>query len=219
MAGGSALKTTHRDLPGGEERLIMVRRGRALLYLTIAWNSGECVVALTAGFLAGSIALVGFGLDSAIEVTSSLAALWRLRRDLDETRREAAERRALRIIGICFLLLAAYVLYEAIITLVVRKPPEHSTVGIVLAALSLIVMPLLVYYKRRVASQLGSGALEAEARQTLVCAYLSAILLVGLGLNAWLGYWWADPVAGVAMVPLIAWEGLEAVRGRTCYVT
>jgi predicted Co/Zn/Cd cation transporter (cation efflux family) len=165
MAGDSALNTTHRDLPGGEERLIMVRRGRALQYLTIAWNSGECVVALAAGFLAGSIALVGFGLDSAIEVTSSLAALWRLRRDLDETRREAAERRALQIIGICFLLLAAYVLYEAITTLVVRKTPEHSTVGIVLAALSLIVMPLLVYYKRRVASQLGSGALEAEARK------------------------------------------------------
>jgi len=219
MAGDSVLKTAHRDLPGGEERLVTVRRGRALQYLTIAWNSGECVVALAAGFLAGSIALVGFGLDSAIEVTSSLAALWRLRRDLDETRREGAERRALRIIGICFLLLADYVLYEAIITQVVRKPPEHSTVGIVLAALSLIVMPLLVYYKRRVASQLGSGALEAEARQTLVCAYLSAILLVGLGLYAWLGYWWADPVAGVAMVPLIAWEGLEAVRGRTCYVT
>jgi len=177
------------------------------------------VVALAAGFLAGSVALVGFGADSAIEVTSSLAALWRLRRDLDETRREAAERRALRIIGICFLLLAAYVLYEAITTLVGRQTPERSTVGIVLAALSLIVMPLLVYYKRRVASQLGSGALEAEARQTRVCAYLSAILLVGLGLNAWLGYWWADPVAGVAMVPLIAWEGLQAIHGRTCCVT
>src|SRR5438309_545226 len=205
--------------PVPTDRANIVQRGRKLQYLTIAWNSLECVIALVAGFLAGSIALGGFGLDSAIEVTSSLAALWRLRRDLDETRREAAERRALRIIGICFLLLAAYVLYEAITTLIVRKTPEHSTVGIVLAALSLIVMPLLVYYKRRVASQLGSGALEAEARQTLVCAYLSAILLVGLGLNAWLGYWWADPVAGVAMVPLIAWEGLEAVRGRTCYVT
>src|SRR2546428_8835543 len=219
MASGSALNTTHRGLPGGEERLITARRGRAFQYLTLAGTSGEGVVALAAGFLAGSIALVGFGMDSAIEVTSSLAALWRLRRDLDETRREAAERRALRIIGICFLLLAAYVLYDAITTMVVRKSPGHSTVGIVLATLSLIVMPLLVYYKRRVASQLGSGALEAEARQTLVCAYLSAILLVGLGLNAWLGYWWADPVAGGAMVPLIAWEGLEAVRRRTFCVT
>src|SRR3989454_10728533 len=99
MAGGSALKTTHRDLPGGEERLIMVRRGRALQYLTIAWNSGECVVALAAGFLAGSIALVGFGLDSAIEFTSSVAALWRLRRDFDQIRREAADLRVLLIIA------------------------------------------------------------------------------------------------------------------------
>src|SRR3989442_9363500 len=102
MAGGSALKTTHRDLPCGEERLVAVRRGRALQYLTIAWNSGECVVALAAGVLAGSIALVGFGMDSAIEVTSSLAALWRLRRDLDETPRGAPQRRAPWIIGICF---------------------------------------------------------------------------------------------------------------------
>src|SRR5256712_14212395 len=147
MAGGSALNTTHRDLAGGEERLVAVRRGRALQYLTIAWNSGECVVALAAGFLAGSVALVGFGADSAIEVTSSLAALWRLRRDLDETRREAAERRALRIIGICFLLLAAYVLYEAITTLVGRKTPEGSTVGIVPAPLPLIVIPPLVSFK------------------------------------------------------------------------
>src|SRR2546428_252455 len=219
MAGGSALNTTPCGLPGGGERLYMVRRGRALQYLTLAWNSCECGGALPAGVFAGGIAPVRFGVGSAFEVTRSLAALLGGRRDLDEPRREAAERRALRIIGICFLLLAAYVLYEAITTLVVRKPPEHSTVGIVLAALSLIVMPLLVYYKRRVASQLGSGALEAEARQTRVCAYLSAILLVGLGLNAWLGYWWADPVAGVAMVPLIAWEGLEAVRRPTRCVT
>src|SRR3989440_6062241 len=144
MAGGSALKTTHRDLPGGEERLIMVRRGRALQYLTIAWNSGECVVALAAGFLAGSIALVGFGLDSAIEVTSSLAALWRLRWDADELRREAAERHTLRIIGSCFLLLTAYVSYDAIRTLLERRAPEQSTLGIIIAALSLIVMPVLV---------------------------------------------------------------------------
>ena len=171
------------------------------------------MVALVAGSLAGSIALVGFGLDSAIEVTSSLAALWRLRRDLDEARREAAERRALRIIGVCFLLLAAYVLADAITTLLAGTIPQHSTVGIVLAALSLIVMPLLVHYKRRVASQLDSGALEAEARQTRVCAYLSAILLVGLGLNAGLGYWWADPLAGVAMVPL---RSEERRVGKEC---
>jgi divalent metal cation (Fe/Co/Zn/Cd) transporter len=193
-----------------------VRRGRVLQYLTIGWNSVECIVALIAGFLAGSIALVGFGFDSAIEVTSSLAALWRLRWDGDEEQRESSERLTLRIIGACFVLLAVYVTYDAAEALRGRHAPEASTIGIVLAALSMLVMPVLVYFKRQVASHLGSGALEAEARQTRVCAYLSAILLAGLGLNAWLGWWWADPVAGLLMVPLIGWEGLEAVRGRTC---
>src|SRR5258705_9357690 len=197
-------------------RAAVARRGRLLQYLTVLWNSAECIVALAAGFLAGSIALVGFGFDSAIEVTSSLAALWRLRWDADEARREAAERHTLRVIGACFLLLAAYVSYDAIRALLERRAPEQSMIGIVIAALSLIVMPLLVHFKRRIARSLGSGALEAEARQTRICAYLSAILLAGLGLNAWLGWWWADPIAGLLMVPLIAWEGLEAVRGRTC---
>jgi len=197
-------------------RAAVTRQGRRLQYVTIAWNSGECLVALIAGFLAGSIALVGFGFDSAIEVSSSLAALWRLRWDADEAHREAAERHTLRAIGACFLLLAVYVSYDAVRALVGRQTPEHTTVGIAVAALSLIVMPLLVYFKRRIASRLGSGALEAEARQTRVCAYLSAILLAGLGLNSWLGWWWADPIAGLLMVPLIAWEGWEAVRGHTC---
>lgn len=198
------------------QRVRTARAGRLLQYLTIAWNSGECVVALVAGFIAGSVALVGFGFDSAIEVTASLAALWRLGRDPDEASREAAERRALRIIGVCFLLLAVYVLFDAVRALLERKAPEHSTPGLILAALSLIVMPLLVRFKRRVAARLHSGALEAEARQTRVCAYLSAILLGGLGFNMWLGWWWADPAAGLAMVPLIASEGYDAVRGHTC---
>ena len=193
-----------------------IKLGRALQYLTIAWNSAECLVALAAGFVAGSIALVGFGFDSAVEVTSSLAALWRLRNDADEAGREAAERRTLRIVGLCFLLLAAYVLCDAVIVLIERRAPDHSRVGIVLAALSMIVMPLLVRSKRRIATRLRSGALEAEARQTQVCAYLSAILLAGLGLNAGLGWWWSDPVAGLVMVPLIANEGWQAVKGRTC---
>jgi divalent metal cation (Fe/Co/Zn/Cd) transporter len=192
------------------------RVGRRLQYVTMAWNSGEAVVALTAGFFAGSIALVGFGFDSVIEVTSSGAALWRLGRDSDEVKREAVERRSMRIIGTCFLILTAYVLYESAGGLIQGKAPHRSIVGIIVAALSLIVMPLLVRYKRRIAGRLASGALEAEARQTRVCAYLSAILLMGLGLNAWWGWWWADPLAGLGMVPLIAWEGLEAVRGRTC---
>ncbi|PWU20548.1 MAG: hypothetical protein C5B48_12430 [Candidatus Rokuibacteriota bacterium] len=198
------------------DRGTVARRGRRLQYLTIAWNSAECVVALVAGFLAGSVALVGFGFDSAIEVTSSLAAVWRLLRDSDEARREVVERRALRMIGACFVLLAAYVLYDAVATLVSGRAPERSLTGLVLAALSLVVMPLLARAKRRIAAKLDSGALEAETRQTEICAYLSAILLTGLGLNAWFGWWWADPVAGLFMVPIIGREGAEAVRGRTC---
>ena len=194
----------------------IARRGRLLQYVTIAWNSAECLVALAAGFMAGSIALVGFGFDSAIEVTSSLAALWRLRRDADELDRARAEQRTMRIIGCCFLLLAIYVGYEAVRALAEGKSPDRSIVGIVLAALSLAVMPTLAHFKRRIASKLTSGALEAEARQTEICAWLSAVLLAGLGLNAWLGWWWADPVAALGMTPLIAWEGWQAVRGRTC---
>jgi len=202
-----------------ERRLAIVDHGRRLQYLTIAWNSAECLISIGAGLIAGSVALVGFGLDSAIEVASSLAAVWRLARDQDEAERERAERRALRIIGACFMALALYVAIDAIKALVSRETPAVSTVGIIVAALSLVVMPILVRLKRRVAAQLDSGALEAETRQTAVCAYLSAILLVGLALNAWLGWWWADPLAGLAMVPLIAKEGVEALRGKTCCAT
>lgn len=201
---------------GLDNRASVIRRGRRLQYLTIAWNSAECFIALIAGFLAGSIALVGFGFDSAIEVTSSVAALWRLWRERDEPSREHAEQQTLRVIGACFLLLAVYVLYEAIQALAQHELPQSSIIGIMVAALSLIVMPYLAHLKRTVAMRLESGALEAETRQTEICAYLSAILLLGLGLNTWLGWWWADPVAGIAMVPLIAWEGWEAIRGHTC---
>jgi len=197
-------------------RAAVARRGRLLQYLTVLWNSAECIVALAAGFLAGSIALVGFGFDSAIEVTSSLAALWRLRSDAVERDRERAEGRTLRIIGVCFMLLAGYVLYDAIRTLLTREPPSVSTAGIIITGLSLIVMPILVGAKRRVAASLQSSALEAETRQTRVCAYLSGIVLGGLALNAAFGWWWADPVAGLAMTPLIAWEGWQALTGQTC---
>ena len=186
-------------------RAAVARRGRLLQYLTVLWNSAECIVAL-----------VGFGFDSAIEVTSSLAALWRLRSDAVERDRERAEGRTLRIIGVCFMLLAGYVLYDAIRTLLTREPPSVSTAGIIITGLSLIVMPILVGAKRRVAASLQSSALEAEARQTRVCAYLSGIVLGGLALNAAFGWWWADPVAGLAMTPLIAWEGWQALTGQTC---
>jgi len=204
------------NLSPSQNRTPFIQRGRRLQYLTIAWNSIEFVIALVAGLWAGSIALIGFGLDSSIEVASSLAALWRLGHDRDEASRERAEQHALRLIGVCFLLLACYILYESVHDLLNQIPPQHSIVGIVLAILSLIVMPWIAHLKRKVASSLESGALEAETRQTEICAYLSAILLLGLGLNVWLDWWWADPVAGLGMVPLIAWEGWEAIRGQTC---
>jgi divalent metal cation (Fe/Co/Zn/Cd) transporter len=202
-------------VPAGE-RVRAARTGRALQHLTIAWNAAECAVALGAGTVAGSAALISFGLDSAIEVGASLAALWRLSHDRDPMEREAAERTALRWIGSSLLVLAVYVGVDAVTGLVAGRAPEESAVGIVLAALSALVMPLLARAKRRVARRLGSGALEAETRQTEFCAYLSLILLAGLGLNAWLGWWWADLVAALAMAPLIGRDGLEAWRGRTC---
>src|SRR5438128_35643 len=151
-----------------QERRAVARHGRRLQYLTIAWNSAECLISIGAGLAAGSIALIGFGFDSAIEVASSLAALWRLARDNDEAARERAERRALRVIGVCFTALAIYVAVDAIKALVNREAPAVSAVGIVIAALSLVVMPILAHLKRRVATQLNSGALKAETRQTVV---------------------------------------------------
>ena len=192
-----------------------VRRGQWLTWMTIGYNSIEAVVALLAGARAGSVALVGFGLDSVIEVSASGGALWRLRHDADPRTRERAERSALRIIGVSFLALAAWVAYDATRALLAREAPAASLLGIVIASLSVVVMPLLARAKRRVAAQLASSALTAEARQTDICMYLSIMLLAGLALNAWLGWWWADPVAALVMVPLIAYEGREALAGRT----
>jgi len=181
-----------------------------LEYFTIGWNSLEAVVALAAGWLAGSIALVGFGLDSIIETSSGAALLWRLRQrgDLEA----AAESRALRFVGLTFFALAAYVSYESIRDLRGRQHAEESLVGIVLAAVSLIVMPLLGLAKRRLARRLNSRALAADGMETYLCSYLSATLLVGLGLNAWLGWWWADPVAALLMVAFMVREGIEAFQ-------
>lgn len=192
-------------------RVAAVRRGRRLEYLTIAWNSAEAAVALVAGLLAGSIALVGFGLDSLIEVSSGAIVLWRLFAD-----HERAERIALKVVGASFLALAAYVAFDCIKTLWLREAPQRSLPGIILAAVSLVGMPLLARAKRRVAAGIGSRALHADSRQTDLCAYLSAILLGGLVLNAVLGWWWADPLAGLVMTPIIANEGREALRGKSC---
>lgn len=193
-----------------------VGAGIRLEYVTLVWNSLEAVVAIVSGLFAGSIALVGFGLDSVIEMSSGAALLWRLRSDHAEDRREAAEKRALKIVGWCFLALAVYVAYDAVKTLYWRERPEESLPGMLIAGASLIVMPSLARAKRRVAAGLNSGAMQADSRQTDICAYLSAILLGGLLLNALLGWWWADPVAGLAMTPIILKEGVDTLRGREC---
>ncbi|MGD0414619.1 MAG: cation transporter [Terriglobales bacterium] len=197
-------------------RATAIHRGLSLEYFTVVWNLLEAAVALVSGAVAGSIALIGFGLDSLIEVSSGGILLWRLCADRDEERRERVERSALKLVGLSLLLLAAYVAGDSVFSLVKREAPERSLPGIALAIASLIAMPLLARAKRRVASVLGSSALQADSRQTDICAYLSAILLLGLLMNAAFGWWWADPVAGLVMVPLIAYEGSEALRGKTC---
>jgi len=199
-----------------EERANLVRRGRQLEYFTIAWNSLEGLVAILSGLIAGSIALVGFGFDSLIEVTSGAALLWRLSIDTNEEKRERIEAVTLRIVGVCFIALAVYVSYDSITALLRHETPERSVPGIALAIASLIAMPLLARAKRRVARGINSGAMFADARQTDFCVYLSAILLGGLLLNALLGWWWADPIAALVMVPLIGKEGVEALQGKTC---
>jgi len=197
------------------ERSELVRRGRTLTYATLAFNGVEVIAAIAAGLAAGSVALLGFGVDSLIELTAGFTALWRLAADADAGRRERAEAASLRVVGACFLALAAYVAYEAGRSLVLGERPAASPLGIALALLSLVSMPLLARAKRRVATGMESGALAAEAQQTALCGYLAAILLGGLLLNAALGWWWADPAAALAMVPIIAKEGWEAVRGRS----
>ena len=194
----------------------MLRRGRWLEIFTIAYNSLEGLIAVAAGLFAGSIALVGFGFDSVIEVISGATLLWRLNTKRDHADAERAEKIALKIVGISFLLLAAYVLFDSGKSLVRREEPNESIPGIILAAASLIVMPLLVRSKRRVAAAIRSNALAADAQQTMLCTYLSAILLGGLALNAIFGWWWADPVAALAMLPIIVNEGIEALRGEHC---
>ena len=184
--------------------------------LTIGWNVLEAVIAVSAGVLAGSVALVGFGLDSTIETIAAAALYIRLRAEMggaSEEQAEAHEARALRVVGVTFLILAAYIVYEAGSTLWFREPPEVSQVGIGLAALSLVVMPFLAFAKLRAGQKLQSRALIADSKETFVCSYLSLALLVGLGANGLYGAWWADPVAALLMLPWVVKEGLEALTG------
>lgn len=195
-----------------QQRQALGRRAQWLAGASVAYNSVEAVVSIAAGAAASSIALVGFGLDSLVEMSSGLIILWQFRHPMPETR----ERRALRAIAWSFFALAAYVTLESVRTLVLRDEAQHSTIGIVIAALSLAIMPTLSWAQRRTGRALGSSTVVADSKQTLLCTYLSAVLLVGLLLNATLGWWWADPVVGLVVAWLAVREGREAWRGETC---
>jgi divalent metal cation (Fe/Co/Zn/Cd) transporter len=192
---------------------VLARRASRLATFSVGYNALEAVVAIASGLLAGSIALVGFGLDSVIEVTSALTILWRFRSARQE--QERAESRAVKLVGATFFALAAYVTYEAITDLWLRRTPAFSIPGLVIAVLSLIIMPILGLAKRRLAIKLASRALAADATETLLCSYLSATLLLGVAANGWLGWWWADPIAALCMVPYMIWEGLEAFEEKS----
>jgi divalent metal cation (Fe/Co/Zn/Cd) transporter len=194
---------------------VLTRRVRLLVAATIAYNVVEAVVAISAGTVAGSTALIGFGLDSVIEVSSAAAVAWQFSAR-DHEVREARERVALRVIAVSFFVLAAYVTAESVRALVGGAEPDHSTVGIVLAAVSLAVMPGLSYAQRRAGRELGSATAVADSKQTLLCTYLSAVLLVGLVLNSALGWSWADPLAALVIAAVAVKEGREAWRGDAC---
>jgi divalent metal cation (Fe/Co/Zn/Cd) transporter len=188
------------------------RRGLRLEWFTVAWNVVEAVVAIGAGLVVGSVALVGFGVDSGIEVISAVALLWRLYRTGPEASTEeqgAAEKRALYVVAATFFLLVAYITYEAIDALVSGEGPESSMVALVL---SILIMPTLAYGKQRTSREIGSRALQPDAVETWVCSYLSFALLGAVGLNAAFGWWWADPVGALAMLPVILWQGWETLE-------
>ncbi len=193
-------------------RQVLTRRIRFLVAGTIGYNVIEAAVALTAGAQASSTALIGFGLDSVIEVTSAAAVAWQF----SKPDHEAREKAALRIIALSFFALAAYVTVESVRALFGYSEPRPSIVGIVLAAFSLLVMPLLSYAQRRTGRELGSRSAVADSKQTLLCTYLSAVLLVGLGLNSLFGWSWADPIAGLVIAAVAVREGREAWKGRNC---
>jgi divalent metal cation (Fe/Co/Zn/Cd) transporter len=195
-----------------ERQTVLRRRIRLLVAATITYNVIEAVVALVAGTIASSVALIGFGLDSVIEVSSAAAVAWQFA-GADPQRRE---RTALRVIAWSFFALAAYVTVEAVHALFGAGEAEQSTVGIVLVAVSVVVMPFLSLAQRRAGRELGSASAVADSKQTLLCTYLSAAVLVGLVLNAALGWWWADSVAALVLAVLVIREGREAWRGHLC---
>ena len=193
-------------------RSVLIRRARLLAGASVAYNVVEAIVAIGSGRVADSTALVGFGLDSTVEVASGLVILWQFGRPMPEER----ERLAQRLIAASFFALAAWIAVEAVRALATFDVPDPSLVGIVLAALSLVVMPFLSVAQRRTGRELGSGAVVADSTQTLLCTYLSAVLLVGLLANALLGWWWLDPVAALAIAAVAVREGRSHWRGDAC---
>jgi divalent metal cation (Fe/Co/Zn/Cd) transporter len=197
-----------------ERRVALHRRALWLEYFTVGWNVVEAVVAIGAGLIAGSVALIGFGADSAIEVISAVGLLWRLRKagpHAAVSEESAAEKRALYVVAITFFLLAVYITWEAVKSLSSLEQPLTSPVGIILAVLSLAVMPTLAFAKQRVGNEMGSRALVADSKETWVCSYLSLTLLPGVGAYAVVGWQWADPVGALAMLPVILWQGWETL--------
>ena len=197
-----------------ERRIALHRRALWLEYSTVGWNVVEAVVAIGAGAVAGSVALIGFGADSAIEVISAVGLLWRLRKagpHAAVNEESAAEKRALYVVAVTFFVLAGYITWEAVRSLISREPPLTSPVGIILAVLSLLVMTGLASVKQRTGREMGSRALVADSKETWVCSYLSLTLLLGVGAYAVFGWWWADPVGALAMLPVILWQGWETL--------
>lgn len=203
---------TATQAPAPERRQLLQRRIRLIVGATIAYNVIEAIVAITAGSIASSAALIGFGLDSVIEVLSAAAVAWQFtRRDP-----ERWEKGTLRVIAVAFFALAAYVTVSSIIALAGQEPVRHSTLGIVITALSVVIMPFLSLAERRAGRELGSATAVADSKQTLICTYLSGAVLAGLVLNSLLGWWWADAVAGLVIAGFAVREGIEAWRGDTC---
>lgn len=199
-------------------RASQLSKGIRLEYFTVGYNAFEGLVAVGAGLAAGSIALTGFGLDSLIEIVAGATLIWRLRREVNSEQEingdehSVLEKKALFIVGLTFFALALYILIEAGYNLTKGNQANESLLGIILAILALGIMPTLALLKTKVARALGSKSLESEAKETWLCAYLALVLLVGLGLNAAFGWAWADPIAGLAMLPLILREGWEALE-------
>lgn len=202
----------HTGQLSAPDRARLGRRAQLLAATSVTYNLLEAVIAITAGLIAGSVALVGFGLDSVVEVSSGLIILWQFRHELPETR----ERRALRLIALSFFVLAAYVTFESVRSVLGDAEPAPSPVGIGLAIASLLVMPLLSFAQRRTGRQLGSAAVVADGTQTMLCTYLSGVLLAGLVVNATLGWSWADPLAGLVIAAVAVREGRQAWRGEGC---